>query len=74
MEKKTVEKYVNNFEKVSKSFYFKVWEYAGLPNSFYKTYSVHNKKDYFIKKEWDEIFKEKCVFPSNYFQIGYKFN
>ncbi len=74
MEKKIVEKYVNNFEKVSQAFYFKVWEYAGLPNSFYKTYSVHNKKDYFIKKEWDEIFKEKCVFPSNYFQMGYKFN
>ncbi len=73
MEKNIVEKYVNNFEKVSQSFYFKVWENAGLPNSFYKSYSVHNKKDYFIKDEWNEIFKEKCIFPSNYYQLGYRF-
>jgi len=74
MEKNIVEKYVNNFEKISQSFYFKVWENAGLPNSFYQSYSVHNKKDYFIKEEWNEIFKEKCIFPSNYYQLGYKFN
>ncbi len=73
MEKAVVEKYINNFEKISQSFYFKVWENAGLPNSFYKSYSIHNKKDYFIKDEWKEIFKERCIFPSNYYQIGYKF-
>ena len=74
MEKKIVKKYVKNFENISQSFYFKVWENAGLPNSFYKSYSIHNKKDYFIKEEWKEVFKEKCIFPSNYYQIGYKFN
>ena len=74
MEEKIVKKYINNFEEVSQSFYFKVWENAGLPNSFYKSYSVHNKKDYFIKDDWTEIFKEKCIFPSNYYQLGYKFD
>ena len=74
MEKKIVKKYVNNFEKISKSFYFKVWENAGLPNSFYKSYSVHDNKDYFIKEQWKEIFKEKCIFPYNYYQMGYTFN
>jgi len=73
MEGKIVEKYILNFERVSQCLYFKVWEYAGLPNSFYKQYSVHNKKDYFIKEEWEEVFKERCIFPSNYYQLGYKF-
>ena len=73
MDEKIVKKYISSFEKVSSLLYFKVWEYAGLPNSFFKTYSIHNKKDYFISNEWDEIFKERCFFPSNYFQVGYKF-
>ena len=73
MEENIVKKYITNFESVSNSFYFKVWEYAGLPNSFYKTYSIHNKKDYFIKEKWKEIFKERCIFPSNYYQSGYIF-
>ena len=73
MEEKIVKRYVSSFEQVSNSFYFKVWEYAGLPNSFYKYYSAHNKKDYFIKDSWEEVFKERCSFPSNYYQFGYKF-
>ena len=73
MEEKTVKRYIMNFESVSNSFYFKVWEHAGLPNSFYKTYSIHNKKDYFINENWKEVFKERCIFPSNYFQTGYIF-
>ena len=73
MDETTVKKYISSFERISSFLYFKVWEYAGLPNSFFKTYSIHNKKDYFISDKWDEIFKERCVFPSNYFQAGYKF-
>ena len=30
MEEKTVKRYINNFENVSNSLYFKVWEYAGV--------------------------------------------
>lgn len=73
MEKKIIKKYIHNFENISKSFYFKVWEYAGLPNSFYKYYSIHKKEDYFIQDHWNEIFKERCIFPSNYYQAGYIF-
>ena len=73
MEEKIVKKYMLNFERVSNSLYFKVWENATLPNSFFKNYSVHNENDYFVKKSWKKIFKEKCVFPSNYYQLGYKF-
>ena len=70
---KIVKKYIQNFENISKSLYFKVWEYAGLPNSFYKYYSIHKKEDYFIQDHWNEIFKERCIFPSNYYQAGYIF-
>ena len=73
MEEKIVKRYMSYFEEKSNSLYFKVWENAALPNSFYKYYSVHNKKDYFIKDTWKEILKEKCIFPSNYYQIGYIF-
>ena len=73
MEEKIVKRYISNFENKSLSLYFKVWEYAALPNSFYKYYSAHSKKDYFIKDNWREVFKEKCIFPSNYYQLGYIF-
>ena len=73
MEEKIVKRYMANFERVSQSLYFKVWENASLPNSFFKNYSAHNENDYFIKKKWKKIFKEKCIFPSNYYQLGYKF-
>ena len=70
---KIINQYMINFEKVSKLLYFKVWENAGLPYSFYKHYSVHNKKDYFIKESWEELFKERCLYPSKYFHLAYKF-
>ena len=73
MEEKIVKRYMNYFENKSQSLYFKVWEIAALPNSFYKNYSVHNKNDYYVKESWIEIFKEKCIFPSNYYELGYKF-
>ena len=73
MEKNIVQKYMNSFENVSKGLYFKVWENADLPYSFYKKYSVHNKEDYFIKNNWKELLKERCLFPSNFYHMGYQF-
>lgn len=73
MEKRIVEKYMNNFENVSRGLYFKVWENAGLPYSFKKIYSVHKKEDYFIKNSWKNHLKEKCLFPSNFYHLGYEF-
>ncbi len=73
MEKKMIKKYMGMFEVVSKSLYFKVWENSGLPYSFYKYYSVHNKSDYFIKNIWKEHFKNRCILPSNVFELGYEF-
>tara|TARA_Y100000590_G_scaffold365293_1_gene424091 strand:+ start:2419 stop:3525 length:1107 start_codon:yes stop_codon:yes gene_type:complete len=73
MEKRIVKDYMYNFENVSKTLYFKVWEYAGLPYSFYQHYSAHEKKDYFIKDSWKEHFKERCFYPSKFFHLGYEF-
>ena len=73
MDKKIVKEYMSSFENVSKLLYFKVWEYAGLPYSFYQHYSVYEKKDYFIKDYWKEHLKERCVYPAKFFQLGYEF-
>ena len=74
MEKKIVKNYMINFENVSKLLYFKVWEYAGLPYSFYEHYSVHKRKDYFIKDSWKQHLKERCLYPAKFFHLGYKFD
>ena len=73
MEKKIIKDYMTNFERVSQILYFKVWEYAGLPYSFYQHYSVHEKKDYFIKDHWKEHMKARCKYPSEYFELAYEF-
>ena len=73
MEKKIIADYMQSFEYVSHSLYFKVWENCGLPYSFYQHYSVHRNDDYFIKSHWKEHFKEKCLYPSNFYHLGYEF-
>lgn len=73
MEKKQIQYYMNEYERISKFLYFKVWEISGLPYSFNQYYSVHNKKDYEIKDSWIEHFKEPCSMPSNIYELGYEF-
>ncbi|MBA1338798.1 MAG: hypothetical protein FD550_000482 [Pelagibacterales bacterium] len=73
MEKKQIKHYMKIYEEISHSLYFKVWEISGLPYSFNQYYSVHNSKDYKIKDNWKEHFKDRCFMPSNQFELGYKF-
>ena len=73
MEKSQIKNYMKIFENISKFLYFKVWEVSGLPYSFYQYYSVHKKKDYEIKENWKEHFKNKCLMPNNQFELGYEF-
>tara|TARA_B100000401_G_C52759244_1_gene697284 strand:+ start:460 stop:1392 length:933 start_codon:yes stop_codon:yes gene_type:complete len=73
MEKSQIKNYMKIFEDISKFLYFKVWEVSGLPYSFYQYYSVHKKKDYEIKENWKEHFKNKCLMPNNQFELGYEF-
>ena len=73
MDKDQIINYMKIFESVSCSLYFKVWETSGLPYSFYKYYSVHKKEDYAIKESWKQHFKDRCIIPSNVFELGYEF-
>ena len=73
MEKKVIKIYMSMFEDVSKLLYFKIWEYSGLNYSFFEHHSVHNKSDYSIKNSWKEHLKKKCLYPSNFFELGYEF-
>ena len=73
MEKDQIINYMKIFENVSNFLYFKVWENSPLPYSFYKYYSVHKKSDYSIKESWIEHFKDRCIIPSNVFELGYEF-
>ena len=73
MEKKQIKNYMKIYEEISHSLYFKVWEISGLPYSFNQYYSVHINKDYEIKDNWKKHFKERCLVPSNQFELGYKF-
>ena len=73
MERKQIKNYMQIYESISNFLYFKVWEISGLPYSFNQYYSVHNKKDYEIKDSWIEHFKERCVMPTNQFELGYEF-
>ena len=73
MEKDQITNYMKIFENFSNFLYFRVWENSGLPYSFYKYYSVHKKSDYSIKENWIEHFKDRCIIPSNQFEVGYEF-
>ena len=46
---------------------------AGLPYAFFQHYSIHRKEDYFINDYWKEHFKERCIYPSKFFELGYEF-
>ena len=73
MEKAQIINYMKIFENYSNFLYFRVWEYSGLPYSFYKYYSIHKKSDYSIKESWIEHFKDRSIIPSNQFEAGYEF-
>lgn len=73
MDKNIIADYMQSFEDVSQSLYFKVWENCGLPYSFYQYYSIHRNDDYSIKSHWKEHFREKCLYPSNFYHLGYEF-
>ena len=74
MDKKIVKNYMTNFERVSKLLYFKVWEHAGLPFSFYQSYSALEKKDYLQKKlRENKIETNQVHFRNDKYSIFKKF-
>ena len=72
MDKKSIKYYMDNIDRLGEYFYFKVLNETYVPYSFKNYLSASDKKSYYIRQNWDEIFKDECVFPSNYFEFAYK--
>ena len=72
MKKKTIKKYMEIFNKKSKFLYFKVLEETYVPYDYKNYLNVNNEKDYYINTTWKQIYKEKCICPSNYMELAYE--
>tara|TARA_X000000950_G_C13820224_1_gene621597 strand:- start:263 stop:1411 length:1149 start_codon:yes stop_codon:yes gene_type:complete len=72
MDPKVVKKYMHFVNLLSKSLYMKVFKYAGLPFSFYKFYKYDDRSNYYINKEWDEVFCDLGLETDNIAHLGYK--
>ena len=72
MDKKTIKSYMDKIDRVSNYFYYKVWSETHVPYSFKNFLSAKDKKSYFIKDKWELLFEKNCIFPSNYYEFGYR--
>ena len=72
MEKKTIKKYMQIFNKKSQFLYYKVLSETYVPYDYNNYLNANSEGDYQINANWDLIFKEKCICPSDYTEIAYK--
>ena len=76
MDKKVIDYYFDNLNKIVNYVYFSIWEKTTVPyskNIFKKENRLdYSLNDYKIPKNWEQIFKEKLVFPSNQLSLGFK--
>ena len=70
MDKKTVKLYFNQINICSKYLYFSVWKKTNVPYSL-NTYEF-DKNHYAVPSNWELIFKNSSIFPSNFWNICYK--
>jgi putative sugar O-methyltransferase len=78
MDKKTINKYINNINKISKLFYFSVWRktnvpFSGIFNRFSNNLNYYSN-DYNLPKNFKKEFEEDLIFPSNFISSGYRIN
>ena len=78
MDKKTIDKYINNISKISKLFYFSVWKktnvpFSGIFNRFSNNLNYYSN-DYNLPKNFKKEFEEDLIFPSNFISSGYRIN
>ena len=75
MDKKTIQNYFKKINNLTNKFYFSVWDETLLPYSrkiFSKNVRLNYLKgDYNVPKDWENIFKEHSIFPSNYWCLGF---
>ena len=78
IDKKTIDKYINNISKISKLFYFSVWKstsvpFSGIFNRFSNNLNYYSN-DYNLPKNFKKEFEEDLIFPSNFISSGYRIN
>jgi len=72
MEKKTIKRYMDIFNKKSQFLYYKVLNETYVPYDYNNYLNANSASDYQINANWNLIFKEKCICPSNYIELAYK--
>ena len=72
MEPGDIKRYMSFINNLSKNLYMKVFEFSGLPFSFYKFYRHNVRSDYFIPESWEELFNEVGDETDFMYHLGYK--
>lgn len=76
MDKETIKKYFYNINRFSKLFYFSVWKKTSVPFSGILRRNSNNldyfSNDYQIPQNWDKLYEQDLIFPSNYISSGYQ--
>ena len=73
MDKKTIKKYMNYVDTLSKYLYFEVWDNTKVPFSIVKNkLSAYCDSDYSINKNWKKIFIKNSIYPSNFVELCYE--
>ena len=76
MDKETIKKYFYNIDRFSKLFYFSVWKKTSVPFSGILRRNSNNldyfSNDYQIPQNWDKLYEQDLIFPSNYISSGYQ--
>lgn len=76
MDKETIKKYFYNINRFSKLFYFSVWKKTSVPFSGILRRNSNNldyfSNDYQIPQNWDKLYENDLIFPSNYISSGYQ--
>jgi putative sugar O-methyltransferase len=69
--KNQVEEYFNEFNRLSKFFYFKC---QNTQSAIFERKEKYNISNYPVKNNWEKKMHEKCFIPNGYFQALYKIN
>ena len=76
MDKETIKKYFYNINTFSKLFYFSVWKKTSVPFSGILRRNSNNldyfSNDYQIPQNWDKLYEQDLIFPSNFISSGYQ--
>ena len=66
-----VDEYFNEFNRLSKFFYFKC---QNTQSAIFERKEKYNINNYPVKNNWEKIMHEKCFIPNGYFHALYKLN